>query len=122
MKAVTTANGLSYDDPPRPALGWRTVTWGGPMSIDTFHTAKQFGSVQMILEGRLTITVTDGDLRRVTGTAGDAFVFVDTSGDGHEASRPDDATMRAINIRLAGDWPALKEAFDGWPEEAVPFS
>lgn len=122
MKPVTMAGGLSYLDPPCPALGWRTVIWEGPAFTDSFHTAKGFGSLQTILEGRLTITVTDGDLRRVTGGPGDAFVFVDTTGDGHEASRPDDATLCAINIRFADDWAALTETFDGWPEEAVPFA
>ncbi|TYC86114.1 hypothetical protein [Novosphingobium sp. BW1] len=121
LAPVTVRSAPEYGDPPLSTPGWRTLVWDiGPL-VDPFHTSKGCGSFQLVLEGALRIRVTGGSLREAIARPGDAFVFVDTQGQGHEASRLEGTPLTALNLRFPPDWDAVRQPFADWPEEAVPF-
>lgn len=122
MQVLRIADTYDQGAPPIPALGWRTMSRPGQGELDDLHNAKQFGGVQVVMQGAIDIGVTAGDLRQVTGRPGDAFVIVDTEGDGHWARRNGEENFEAINIRVAPDWERLKSGFSNWPDNAKPFT
>lgn len=101
-----------------PSSGWRTIN-RPPGSFQDFHTARQSGSITLVLQGELEISVTGGNPKSCRLTAGDALVIIDTEGDGHSAARVGTEQFKAINVRLSPHWASLSKVFTGWPDDIV---
>jgi hypothetical protein len=105
-----------------PTLGWRTMAIDGQGPRHDWHVCREYGGLQIVMRGAIDIGVSAGDLRQVTGRAGDAFLIVDTEGVGHWAHRVGDEPFESFNIRIAPDWEALKSGFSNWPDNVKPFT
>ena len=97
----------------------QTGTW------QAYHPSTHWGSMTVILQGRIGFGVTAGETRIVRGKAGDIFLFVDTEGVGHSTSNPSGGELfQMANLRFAdpldGLWEQLQKAFTGWPENVLP--
>jgi hypothetical protein len=122
MAPIEPRNTYALGTPPIPSPGWRTMAIKGDGGEpDPLHIAKGFGSIQIVMRGAIRIEVTSGTLREWQGQPGDAFVFVDCEGDGHRATVGNVEPFQAINVRLSHEWDLLKNAFDGWPDDARPY-
>lgn len=101
--------------PPRKQTG----TW------QDLHPSTHWGSMTVILRGRIEFGVTAGAQRTVRGKAGDIFLFIDTEGPGHSTSNPGGGELfQVVNMRFAdpidGLWETFKKGFKGWPDNVKP--
>lgn len=96
----------------------QTGTW------QDHHPSTVFGSMTVVLQGRIEFGVTAGDQRSVRGKAGDIFLFIDTEGVGHSTSNPDGGEiLQVVNIRFSDSIEPLadffKRGFKGWPDNVL---
>lgn len=101
--------------PPRLQTG----TW------QDLHPSTHWGSLTVVLKGRIEFGVTGGAQRSVRGKTGDIFLFIDTEGPGHSTSNPGGGELfQVVNLRFAdavdGLWEMLQKGFKGWPDNVLP--
>ncbi|MEZ5498992.1 MAG: hypothetical protein R3E77_06135 [Steroidobacteraceae bacterium] len=102
-----------------PASGWRPFQCD-PGVTQAAHNTPVAG-LTMMLGGCMEISVTAGDLSRVALVAGDVLILLDTHGSGHATAITGTDALRTIGVAFAPkDWPSIRDAFTGWPNQLVP--
>jgi len=96
----------------------QTGTW------QDYHPSTVFGSMTVVLQGRIEFGVTAGETRSVRGKAGDIFLFIDTQGPGHSTSNPGGGEiLHVVNVRFSDSIEALgdffQKGFKGWPDNVL---
>ena len=115
------------DDKGADLPAYRLQMGGGRKQTGTwqdYHPSTVFGSMTIMLQGRIEFGVTAGKTRSVRGKAGDIFLFIDTQGPGHSTSNPGGGEiMQVVNIRFADSIEPLseffKKGFKGWPDNVL---
>jgi hypothetical protein len=77
--------------------------------------------MNVMLGGCMEIGVGGGALRRIALRPGDMLLVLDTQGAGHSTDITGPDWLRTAGVSFAAsDWPAIRNAFAGWPADLLP--
>jgi hypothetical protein len=102
-----------------PCTGWR------PFQCEPGHRQDRhptpLAGMTFMLGGCMTIGVGGGSLREVALRSGDMLLVLDTQGAGHSTDIIGPDWLRTAGVSFAlRDWPAVRDAFLGWPDNLLP--
>ena len=104
---------------PLPCLGWRPFQCA-PGHRQGRHPTPVAG-VTFMLGGCMEIGVGGGLLQRIALQPGDLLLVLDTRGEGHSTDITGTDWLRTTGVSFAPtDWPAIRDAFQGWPDNLLP--
>lgn len=102
-----------------PCRGWRPLQHDGGGNRAAHPTP--VAGMTFMLEGSMEIGVAGGQRSRLLLQRGDMLLVLDTSGHGHSSSVPSTERLRVAGVAFdAADWPRIKAAFTGWPDQMLP--
>ena len=105
-------------DAPLPCAGWRPFQCD-PGVVQSAHPTPLAG-MTVILDGCMEIGVGGGDMRNVKMVKGDMLLVLDTRGEGHSTAITGQQRLRVTGVTFtARDWPAIRAAFSGWPDDLI---
>ena len=99
-----------------PCSGWRPFQCD-PGARQSLHPTPVAG-MTIVLSGCMEIGVGGGALRDIALRAGDMLLVLDTTGEGHSTALTGNEKLRVAGVTFsAQDWPAIRDAFIGWPAD-----